>query len=158
MHKKLGVRELEGRLVKAASDIGFQVLLGDKLLTSDPSWDRKRRADFHRRVSQHPRKAWGICDYRDQVIWLDPRINQQHRLSVLVHELGHALLHNQYKIYRPRQWEAEAEQVRCLVGQAVGIALPRNGNDFDRLSWLGRRKALRRGRRASNRLLRAIAD
>lgn len=155
MTRTLGIPELERRLLQAASGIGYRVLLGEKPLTANLSWDKERISDYHRKASKG-RRAWGLCDYHHKLIWLEPRMNPQHRTSVLVHELGHALLHNQYKLYRPRQWEAEAEQVRRLVGEGVGIGLPSNGDDFKRLGPWGRRKAIRRGRRAAGRILRAI--
>lgn len=158
MSRKLGVMELQERLLKAAEENGYQVLLGDKWLGGTPGscWDSRRRASYHQAMVNREEAAFGMCDFRERVIWLDPRMNQQHRVSVLVHELGHAILHGQGKNFHHKQWEAEAEEVRRLVGEAVGIGLPENEHDWEGLSRRRQKKAFERGAEASGQLLRVI--
>lgn len=156
MENKIGVRELERRLLKVAEKLDYQVLLGPSWLggSAGSHWDQQRRNRFHADSSSN--NIWGLCDFQRRVIWLHPKINQQHRCSVLVHELGHALLHANRRLRNDTQWEAEAEEVRRIVAETVGLNLPPNGDDWELLSRRQQQKAYRNGLEAGDRIIQEI--
>jgi hypothetical protein len=149
---QMGVIKLQGRLLEIAEELGYQVILGHKWLggSTGSCWDAQRRLEYFEQVKD--KGVWGQCDFQARVIWISKTINQQHRVSVLIHELGHAILHG-HEEFDDHQWEAEAEQVRRLVGEAVGIELPSNGEHWELLSRRRRKRALERGVQAGHHII-----
>jgi len=155
--ERLGIKKIESRLLDFCDDLGYQVLLGSEWRggATGSCWDDQRRQDYNQQAEQ--RSVWGLCDFQERLIWLHPSMHQQHRLSVLIHELGHILLHSSDLSKRnDQQWEAEAEEVRRLVGEAVGIDLPSNEHQWDQLGLRKQDQAFQRGMQASQLILQSL--
>lgn len=154
----IDLRELEKRLLDLAESLGYQVLLGPSWIGGSPGshWDNHRRESYSSHVAYQG--LWGQCDFEHQLIWLSPSMSDRHRIAILVHELGHAMLHGKDVPSNERQREAEAEEVRRIVGEVLEIDLPAHGDEWELLSKSEQRTAFQRGRRASQKIISSVWD
>jgi len=118
----IGVAELQKQLLQAASELGYQVLLGSKWLGgAECHWDKQKRQYENQVLMQQD--LWGLCFFRYRTIWISDVIDQQHRVAILTHEVAHALMHCGIKRISYKVREAEAEEVCWQLGPRIGMHL-----------------------------------